>query len=140
MRKKWLGLCVGLALFFGALQTVTAYEQTFSTGKDWAKRMSVREKYISLLPPTLLFHQYEVRLRHSLPEYIYLMDRVLLRNPQVENEDVGNIFASTIYLFEPQNRQALKNMEMSFLAGNFETKPYLSPRLTIDEILKEISG
>ena len=139
MKKKWVGLFVGLALVFSVAQPVTAYEETFSTGKDWMKHMSVREKYISLLPPTLLFHQYNVSLRQSLPKYIYLIDNILLRNPQLENEDVGNIFASTVYLFEPQNREALRSMEMNFLSGNFGTKPYHSPQLVVDEILKETS-
>ena len=137
MKKKWVGLFIGLAFFFAAMWRVEAYEETFSTGKDWVKHMSTREKYISLLPPSLLFHQYDVHLKQSLPEYIDLIDHILLRNPQLENEDVGNIFASTVYLFEPQNREALKTMEMNFLSGNFETKPYHSPRLTIEEILKE---
>ncbi len=128
-----------MAVFFVTTGMSWGYEETFSTGKDWAKHMSGREKFISLLPPSLLFHQYDVHLAHSLPEYIRLIDNVLLRNPKLEDEDVGNIFASTVYLFEPQNRQALKTMEMNFLAGNFETKPFHSPRLTVEEILKEIS-
>ena len=101
--------------------------------------MSPREKFISLLPPTLLFAQYDVRLRHSLPEYIGLIDHILHNNPQLENEDVGNIFSSTIYLFEPENREPLKTMEMNFLRGELENKPYHAPRLAIEEALREAS-
>ena len=132
-------LLLGLILFIGSGQTANTYEETLSTGKDWTNRMSLREKYISLLPPALLFQQYDVHLKLSLPEYIVLIDHILLRNPQLGKEDVSNIFASTVYLFEPQNRTALKTMEMNFLSGNFEIKPYQSPRLTLEEILREAS-
>jgi hypothetical protein len=139
MKKKWVGLFIGL-MFLGVVRGVAADEETFSTGKDWVENMSVREKYMSLLPPTLLFEEYDVQLRHSLPEYIYQIDRILSRNPQLENEDVSNIFASTVYLFEPQNRQALRAMELSFLSGNFEIKPHRSVRLMIEEILEGVPG
>ena len=140
MKIKRAGLFVGLTLFLTAPGAAEAAEETFSTGKDWSKNMSAREKYISLVPPTMTFEQYDVRLAHSLPRYIGLMDNILLRNPQLETEDVSNIFASTVYLVEPQNRRALKTMEMDFLSGNYETKPYRAPRLTVDEMAKEISS
>ncbi len=116
-----------------------AYDEPFATGKDWVKRMSPREKFISLIPPTLLFSEYNVQIRLSLPQYIFLIDRIMKRNPRLENEELSNIFASTIYFFEPQNREALKTMEMNFLKGDLETKPYHTPRLTIEDILKEVS-
>lgn len=138
--KKRAGLLFVLVLFLGLARSGSAFEEHFSTGKDWLKLMSAREKYMSLLPPSLLFHRYDVRLRRSLPEYIGMIDFVLRRNPNLENEDVSNIFASTVYFFEPENRDALRTMEMNFLAGNFELKPYQSPRLSIEEILKEASA
>ena len=133
--KKTVFLVLSLMLLCGTIQAATDYE-TFSTGKDWAEHMSAREKFISLLVPTLVFNQYDVRLRHSLPQYIYWIDNILGKNPQLENEDVNSIFASTIYLFEPENRLALKKMEMDFLRGDLDDKPL---RLDIEEILKEIS-
>ena len=122
------------SVFAGA----SSYDETFATGKDWIQRMSKREKFISLVAPTLIFNRYDVHLRHSLPQYIYQIDRILLKNPQLEREDVNNIFASAIYLFEPENRELLKTMEMNFLRGDIEGGTYC-PKLTIDEVLQEIS-
>ena len=116
-----------------------ADDEEFVTGRDWVRRMSQREKFMSLLPPSLLFSEYDVHLRLGLPQYLLLIDRIMERNPRLENEDISNIFASTIYFFEPQNREALKTMEMNFLKGDLETEPYHAPRLSIEDILKEIS-
>ena len=139
MRKRWAVLFVGLAFWLVPARALPAAEEPFSSGKDWLKHMSLREKYISLLAPTIVFERHDVQLRRSLPEYIYLIDGILLRNPQLEREEISNIFASTVYLVEPQNREALKNMEMQFLSGNFETNPYQAPRLTVEDILRENS-
>ena len=124
-------LCLGMP--------VLAYNEEFVTGKDWVKNMSQREKFMSLIPPSLLFSEYDVHLKLGLPQYIFLIDQIMQRNPRLENEELSNIFASTIYLFEPQNREALKTMEMNFLRGELETKPYHSPRLSFEDVLKEIS-
>ena len=112
-------------------------DEAFTTGKDWSKHMSAREKYISLIPPKMLLEDYDVHLRLGLPQYITLIDAILLKNPQLENEEVSNIFVSTVYLVEPQNREALKAMELDYLSGNYENKPYRSPRLTVEDLLKE---
>ena len=135
MKKKIAGLWV--VLTFILCQAAIPAEEPFTTGKDWAKRMSKREKYISLLPPTRVLEDYEVHLKLGLPQYITLIDAILMNNPQLENEDVSNIFVSTVFLVEPQNREALKTMEMDFLSGNYENKPYRSPRLTVEDLLKE---
>ena len=138
MRK----LSVLLALFcLVAPLPVGAFtqEDSFTTGKDWVEHMSKREKFISLLPPSLIFSQQDVQLHHDLLEYIYWIDKILLKNPQFEKEDVSNIFASTIYFAEPENRPALRNMEESFLRGNYEMKGGHWPRLSIQEVLREIS-
>lgn len=116
-----------------------AYEKEFVTGQDWVEHMSNREKFMSLVPPTFLFAEYDVDLKLSLPQYMTLIDHVMERNPKLESEGLSNIFASTIFFFEPQNRQALKTMEMNFLRGELETKPYHSPRLSIQDVLKEAS-
>lgn len=116
-----------------------AYEKEFVTGRDWVEHMSTREKFMSLVPPTFLFAEYDVDLKLSLPQYMTLIDHVMERNPKLEGEGLANIFASTVFFFEPQNRQALKTMEMNFLRGELETKPYHSPRLSIEDVLKEAS-
>ena len=131
MRKIALRLLLFGAVLLSGVPAQADYNETFVNGKDWVEHMSAKEKYISLLPPTLLFGEYDVHLRHSLPEYIYWMDNILLRNPQLENEGVGNIFASTIYLFEPENRPALKSMEVDFLRGDYTPRPHRLPQLTI---------
>ena len=99
---------LGLFLF---AQPVSAYLETFTTGKDWAQRMTVKEKFLSLFAPTLLFHKYGVPLRRPIVEYIQTIDRVLLNNPYLEKEDVANIFASTVYAYEPQSRPAIDYLE-----------------------------
>lgn len=131
-----------LALMIAGSILTTAYpaaalDDQFSSGRDWVERMSPKEKLISLLPPSLMFEEYDVHLRRSLPEYIWLIDHILKRNPQLENEEVGNIFASTVYLVEPENREALKTMEMNFLRGDLDAKPIETPELAIDALLKE---
>jgi len=113
--------------------------QDFVTGQDWTERMSVREKYMALIPPTMIFSDYDVDLKLSLPQYISLMDQVLHRNPGLENEEVSSLFASTVYLFEPQNRPALRSMELSFLQGDYVSRS-TRPRLTIEEVISETSG
>ena len=115
-------------------------DDTFVTGRDWNQHMSQREKFMSLLPPTLLFDEYDVHLRHSLPQYIVWMDNILGHNPEFEREDVNSIFASTIFLFEPENRTALRTMETNFLRGDYESHTVEAPKLTIEEVLQEISS
>lgn len=115
-------------------------DDDFVTGEDWAKRMSVREKFMSLLPPAVVFSNYDVHLRLSLPRYIFLMDRIMERNPRLVDEEVANIFASTIYLFEPENRSALREMEMNFLEGDYDSRPFSRPRLTLSEFFGEMAG
>ena len=107
------------------------------TGDDWMHNMSAREKYMSLVPPTLVFSDYDVHMKLSLPQYIFLIDRIMQRNPGFADEGITNIFASAIYLFEPQNREALRSMEMHFLQGDYNFVPPQTPRLTIDELLRE---
>ena len=114
-------------------------QETFTTGHEWTHQMSLREKFLSLLPPVFVMNAYDVRLRHSIPEYIHWIDAVLSRNPQLENEDVGNIFASTVFLYEPENRQALKTMEEDLLRGDYR-RVSETPRLRIQEILEGASS
>ena len=85
------------------------------------------------------FERYDVHIRHALPQYVSWINTILARNPRLEKEDLGNIFASTVYLFEPENRLALKTMEMNFLRGDLESKPLELPQLNIEETPEEIS-
>lgn len=132
-----------LSLFFilAVPAAAEAYEtyraETFSTGKDWVERMTVREKYIALVPPTLLFHRYNIHFRRSLPEYVSLIDRVMAYNPQLATEDVANIFISTVHLYEPELRPAIKMLELQFLQGNYEQPSYTGTPLreTLEELI-----
>jgi hypothetical protein len=129
------------ALLLGASALpVPAYNREFVTGEDWAERMSPNEKYIALIPPSLSFAEYDVHLRLSLPQYILLIDQVMERNPRLQDEEVANIFASTIYIFEPENRPKLKEMEESFLKGDYEPEHLRAPRLLIDDLGELLPG
>jgi hypothetical protein len=108
------------------------YQEVFVSGREWVKQMSPREKFMSLLPPSFLFSAYDVRLRHSLPQYIHWIDAILERNPELQNEEIGNVFASTVFLLEPENREALSAMEGNFLRGDYQTSGYSIPRLSIE--------
>jgi hypothetical protein len=92
----------------------------FTSGNDWTERMTPGEKYLSILAPMAVFYQYGVQFRLRPEEYIPKIDRLLEWNPQLHGEDVTNIFASAVYLFEPENRPAFDSMETEFLRGNFE--------------------
>ncbi len=116
-----------------AAETALSKSKTFLTGKEWNDWMSEREKFMALLVPTILFEEYGVRLKHSLLNYIPLINRILLYNPELGEEEVSSIFASAVYRYEPESRVALRTMEMNFLQGNFDLKPLSGPRLSLDE-------
>ena len=137
MRTLWLVPVLAFGLILTPLQA-SAYNQDLATGQDWTERMSQKEKFMSLVPPAILFSEYDVHLKLRLPKYIYLIDRIMERNPRLQDEGIASIFASTIYLFEPENRQNLRNMEINFLPGNYNSPPATEPRLTIEEILSEV--
>lgn len=92
---------------------------------------------MSLIPPSILFGEYNVHLRLALPQYIQLIDQVILLNPQLEEEEVSSLFASAVYLFEPENRPGLKEMELDYLRGDFGTPPLNTPKLSIQDLLRE---
>ena len=128
MRKILFIFVLGMLLVGSVRADV---QETFTIGREWAHQMSPREKFMSLLPPTYLFSAYDVHLRHSLPNYIHWIDSILQHNPQLEDEDVTNLFASTIFLFEPENRDAIKAMEANFLRGDYgRSRP---PKLHIEQ-------
>ena len=132
MRRALGVIFLGLALCAEALAE-NSKNDVFLTGRNWKETLSDREKFMALLPPAILFQEYDVRLRHSLPEYIVLVDLILSHNPQLQEEDVANIFASAVYRFEPESRVILKTMELQFLQGDLEIKPLHGPRLNYEE-------
>ena len=135
---RWALTCLLLAgVCWTAPLAQASSTRDFVTGEDWTEHMSAREKQISLVPPALLFTDYDVHLRLSLPQYIPLIDKIMERNPRLADEEVSSIFASTIYLFEPQNRPALRRMEMDFLRGDVESAALPGPRLTFEDVLSE---
>ena len=101
------------------------YSENFTDGKDWTQKMSKGEKFISVYAPMILFHRYGVNFRKTPAEYIETIEKVLINNPYLEKEDVSNIFASTIYAYEPESRPAFKLMEAEFAHQDF------SPNLLI---------
>ncbi len=117
----------------GATEAAISKSKIFLTGKDWRGWMNEKEKFMAILAPTVLLEEYGIQLKHSLLNYIPLINRILLYNPQLEKEEVANIFTSTIYRFEPESRVALRTMEMNFLQGNLEIKPLGGPRLSLEE-------
>lgn len=115
--RRRLILALALLAFAGPSAAAAERPDAFSTGEDWLERMTPDEKVISLVPPTILFGAYDIRLRHSLPEYLPLLDAVMRENPQFAGEDVANVFASAVYAYEPENRPKFRAMELALLQG-----------------------
>ncbi|MBI2095460.1 MAG: hypothetical protein HYT89_04785 [Candidatus Omnitrophica bacterium] len=121
MKKRLIfSLTVGLvaAGFLAPRAQAASYADQFTTGEEWAEKMSEREKFMSLLVPMSLFNQYGVPFRRTPPEYVKAMDKVLLYNPYLEKEDVANIFASTVYAYEPESRPGFEWMLREFQYRN----------------------
>ena len=110
----YLPLILCLTLGAAANTHANSYSETFTTGKEWTEKMSKSEKFISVYAPMILFHRYGVNFRKTPNEYAETIDRVLLENPYLEKEDVANIFASTVYTYEPESRRAFAIMKMEF--------------------------
>ena len=115
---------------------VAAYEEAFVTGNDCVESMSREEKYISLLPPTLLLNEYDIHPRLSLPNYVQLIDRQLELNPRLAGEDISNIYTATVYAVEPELRNALRDLETRFLRGDLNHETVDTPHLTIHSSLE----
>ena len=97
--------------------------------------MSKGEKFISVYAPMILFHRYGVNFRKTPTEYAATIDRVLLENPYIEKEDVANIFASTVYTYEPESREAFAIMKTEFDQENL--RPTLLIRKRSDSEVSE---
>lgn len=120
MRKKILSAAFAAVILAGV--PAQAYVDTFTDGADWKTRMSLREKFMSIVAPMAEFHKYGVPFRRSAEEYIPTIDRVIAANPRLEREDVANIFASAVYLYEPESRPYFDLLEERFLRGDNEFK------------------
>ena len=115
MKLKYIFvLLTQIAASLISLNMSWANSESFTTGKEWVEKMSKGEKFISVYAPMILFHRYGINFRKTPQEYINTIDSVLLNNPYLEKEDVSNIFASTIYAYEPESRRAFQILEMQF--------------------------
>ena len=130
--KYFFYLHIGL-IFFTNIAPCFANSESFSTGKDWIQKMSKGEKFISVYAPMILFHRYGINFRKTPNEYLESIDRVLINNPYLEKEDVANIFASTVYAYEPESRHAFQLMEVELarqdLSPHLVVKTNLSPEV-----------
>ena len=124
-----------LALCLLTARVSAAAPETFTTGEDWAKRMTRNEKLMSLLAPTVFLQNYGVPIQRPPQFYAPLIDKAVAYNPKLLNEDIASIFASTVYYFEPQTRPALDELETNFLRGDLNYHPL--PQLTIQHQLRE---
>lgn len=123
-----------LALILSLAVPAAADGEVFTSGDDWVKRMSTREKLIALLPPSLLMQRFGVHLERTPQDYIPLLDRVIEYNPQLRGEDVANIFPSAVYRTEPANRVSLEHMERYLRRRrDYESRPII-PRLRLSPI------
>lgn len=104
--------------------------ETFTTGKEWVEKMSRKEKFISLFAPMILFHRYGVPFRKTPDQYISQIDKVLLYNPYLEPEDMADIFASTVYAYEPESRPAFDALAVELHERN-EANELILPRLRL---------
>ena len=130
--KFFIYLLSSLSLISGMVPCY-GYSDTFTTGKDWVKKMSKGEKFISVYAPMILLHRYGINFRKTPNEYLESIDRVLINNPYLEKEDVANIFASTVYAYEPETRHAFQLMEVELarqdLSPHLAVKTNLSPEV-----------
>lgn len=115
----------------GSMALSSAYADNFATGKDWTQRMSKREKFLAVFAPYILYHRYGVPFRKPPQEYISDIDKILVGNPYLEVEDVANIFASTVYTFEPESRTAFRAMVHEFQYQNLDQGEVVYPRLLL---------
>jgi hypothetical protein len=138
MKKVLLSLISVLFTVLPFTAALADSNETFSSGKDWMTRLNDREKIIAIIAPTVLLHRYGVPIQKSPDEYLEKIDKVLEKNPDLAKEDISNIYASTVYYYEPWTRKPLEELELAFLRG--ETEPSLlnaMPRLTIKHLSRE---
>lgn len=128
MKKKplFIWLTVFILMFSPAASFAT---EVFTSGEDWVRRMSKREKFLSIFAPYILYYRYGVPFRKPPHEYIADVDKVLLVNPYLESEEIANIFASTVYAREPESRPAFHAMAQDFEYQRLGRGEWVYPRL-----------
>lgn len=132
---------IALICFFTALTVGVAsaevYREEFLTGKDWRERMTLRQKYMSLILPTALFKRFHVPMRRPIEEYIPTIDRVIDNNPYIETEDIASVYASTVFATEPESRPALAALERTLRSQTEYQMEGFSPRLIAESDMPE---
>jgi hypothetical protein len=121
LKKTLVFIFMGIGLV--SVSSHAATQPVFTTGAEWENRMSMKEKFMAVVTPMAVFNQYGVPFRHRPEQYIPAIDKLISINPQLEKEDISNILASTVYLFEPESRPYFDVIEMRFLKGDMELKP-----------------
>ena len=137
VKFKTLFLILVLSVSLGASAQAKNRLETFITGEDWLERLTLKQKFMSLYAPAVLFRKYHVPLRRPLEEYIPALDRILVENPYLEKEDVANIFASTVYTYEPESRSAIEWMASEFAPHDINYAEGYSPTLLLTRPAKE---
>lgn len=127
-----------LIIIVFCLLTITSsgfseYTQTtsFTTGHEWQKKMSPLEKVISIIKPYLTLQRYGVPIKNTPQSYVEKIDRILLYNPQLDDEDVSNILVSAIYTYEPQTRPTLEALETELLRIHVKDSDILKPYVVL---------
>lgn len=117
-------------MLFG-LTAGTATAEPFTTGSDWVKSMSPGEKLISLIAPYMLMENHRIPMKKPITEYVSAVDKVLFAYPHLQSEDIANVFASTVYAYEPQCRNALEAMASYLARRKTNWDEGYFPRVTI---------
>lgn len=128
MKKRALYTLLLLAVL-AAPARAENFRESFLSGRDWRERLTLRQKYMSLILPAALFKRFRVPLERELQDYIPTIDAVIDNNPYIEDEDISSIFASTVYVYEPGSRPALEAMERALEAERLYEMDGASPRL-----------
>lgn len=129
-KKTFVVITVFLAVSF-LPPAAHSYEETFTTGKQWLKSMTLKEKFMSIILPMALFQKYGVPFKKAPQEYVPLIDRVIAYNPELAKEDVANIFASAVYKHEPESRPAFDSMAREFRRRYRQYNDWYFPSLSI---------
>ena len=132
MRKlKTLIIVLCLLTIGSAAYAEYAQSSSFSTGQEWQKKMSPLEKIIAIIKPYLMLQRYGVPVKNTPEQYVQKIDRILLYNPQLGDEEVSNILVSTIYAYEPETRPTLDALESEFLRINVKDSDVLKPYVVL---------
>jgi hypothetical protein len=116
MKKRlFAALLCSLLASAPAAQAIPAPYSDYS-GHQWLQ-MTDNEKMHCILASIILLDGFRVPMTQSPQDYMGLIDRILAENPQLMREDILNIFASTVFRYEPPARQPLAEMLMTLRAA-----------------------